>query len=372
MISQTSTYLNHAGTSWPKPEPVLHAVAAAIQTPPEDWPNLFARSQRTVSEFFHGDPSRLLLTPSCTTALSLAVMDHQWQAGDRVLTSHFEHHALHRQLTKLQERGVEVKTLPWCADELIDLEVLEAELKSADVRLLAMTAACNVTGRLLPVEEAIQLAHQFGTLVLIDGAQVAGWWDLNVAALGADLFTFAGHKGPQAPWGIGGLYLAPHVSMNCPAATCDLAPNSTEKSCAPIPGYCDAGSVNLSALAGLAAGCAWLSEPSQRNRLDEARRLTEDLTNGIRRLPGVSVIDDVDIQKKMPTVAVTMPDTSSGELAERLRQQAVVVSGGLQCAPQAHMALGTNRTGVIRFSFGPRSQQADVAQALEAARAVMK
>ena len=69
--------------------------------------------------------------------------------------------------------------------------------------------------------------------------------EYRVSHPGHDLFTFAGHKGPQGPWGIGGLAVAPHVIMNSPAATCERPLAGDAPPCAPLPGYCDAGSVTL-------------------------------------------------------------------------------------------------------------------------------
>ena len=371
MNDPETIYLNHAGTSWPKPKSVVLAASAVMRQSPVCWPDLFEQSHRTVADFFHIDPSRLLLTPSCTAALNVAIMDHAWKPGDRIITSRYEHHAVQRNLVKLQERGVEVRTLPRSNDELIDLDALESELKANDIRLLAITAACNVTGRLLPVAEAIDLAHRFGTLVLIDGAQIAGWWDIDVSGLGADLFTFAGHKGLQAPWGIGGLFVSSHVAMNCPLATCERSESEADSHCAVMPGYCDVGSVNYAALAGLAAACHWLSEPGRQSRLEHARSLAREFTDALRRLPGVVIHEDVGMERKMPTVAITVEDISSAAIATRLRQEALIVSGGFQCAPQAHNALGTEGTGVIRFSFGPNNTATDAARALEAMATVI-
>ena len=364
-MDKDAIYLNHAGTSWPKPQSVLDAAAAVSQLCPADWPSLFQSAHHTVAEFFHVDQSRLLLTPSCTSALNIAVMDHAWKSDDRVVSSSYEHHALDRALVKLNEIGVGVTRLPRGHDELVELEALETELKAGGVRLVALTAACNVTGRLLPISEAINLAHQFGALVLIDGAQIAGWWDLDVTELGTDLFTFAGHKAPQAPWGIGGLFISPDVSMNCPSATCELPDPRATANCAVMPGYCDAGSVNLSALAGLAAGCRLLSESGQKHRLQKARNLAGTFADAVRQFPGVAIQDDVSFEKKVPTVGITFEDVLSTDVATRLREKGVISSGGFQCAPQAHLALGTDRTGVVRFSFGSQNHSFEIARAIK-------
>ena len=129
-----------------------------------------------------------------------------------------------------------------------------------------MTAASNVTGDLLPVPEIVTLAHEHGALALIDGAQVAGWMPLDVAALDVDLLAFTGHKGPHAPWGIGGLYVSERVQMASPNAVCEL-PVGGGATCAPMPGYCDVGSVDRAALAGLEAGLRWLAAAEQSDRL---------------------------------------------------------------------------------------------------------
>ena len=366
MDDRSTVYLNHAGTSWPKPPPVVDAAAAASISDPATWPELFSNAHQTVADFFHVDSERLLLTPSCTAALQLGVLDHPWKPGDRVLTSRFEHHALQRSLEKLADWGVEIVQLPPTDSDLIDLSALEAELQAGRVRLVAITAACNVTGQLLPYAEVIELAHRYQALALIDGAQIAGWWDLDIADLGVDLFTFAGHKGPQAPWGVGGLYVAPHVAMHTPWATCAAtAAEGSPPRCASMPGYCDAGSVNLVALAGLAAGCQWLSEAAQRNRLEQARQLADSFAVAVRPLPGVTLHHDVPAADKMPTVAISVADSPAANEAARLSRLGVITSGGFQCAAQAHQALGTAESGVLRFSFGPLSDRDDVVRAIQ-------
>lgn len=371
MTTPNLLYLNHAGTSWPKPPEVLERADLVLQMLPTEWGRIFSEAHQNVADFLHVERSRLLLTPSCTAALQLGLMDHDWTAGDRVLTSHFEHHALQRSLVKLTRLGVEVITLPRTDDQLLDLDAMEVELKAGDVRMVAITAACNVTGQLLPYAEAVELAHRFGVLALIDGAQIAGWWDLDVAQLGADLFTFAGHKGTQAPWGIGGLYVAPHVGMSCPSAVCE-APQPGAERVPLMPGYCDAGSVNISALAGMSAGCDWLRNSEQVDRLSRARELTRYLSDAVRLLPGVTIHHDVPVERKMPSLAMSVVGRTAGDLAAKLKQHGILTSGGFQCSPQTHLALGTETTGVVRFSFGPGSTQADADGAVMALREISR
>ncbi len=345
-------HLNQAGTSWPKPATVLAAARGVLEEGPGSWPARFhAAHARVARAFGLADPGRLLLTPGCTSALSVAIADHPWAAGDRLLTSALEHHALARPAQLLEARGVEVMHVPRAADGPLDLALLETELARGGVRLVAMTAACNVTGELLPVTEIVRLAHEHGALCLLDGAQVCGWLDLDLPRLGVDLFAFAGHKGLHAPWGIGGLYVAPHVSMNTPAAVC--AVGDAAANCTPMPGYCDVGSVDLAALAGLAAGLDWLAAPQQADRLERARALIERIVDKLERRPEVCILGVRDPARRLPTVAFTVEGRSSGALADALRAESIVVGSGLHCAPQAHAALGSAPEGAVRLSAGP-------------------
>ena len=123
-----------------------------------------------------------------------------------------------------------------------------------DVGLVAITAACNVTGELMPYDEVIRMAHRYGSMVLVDAAQIVGWQDLDLPRLSANVVAFGGHKGLQAPWGIGGLYLSDRAGMECTSAQCDLPSAGESKGIVTQrPGYCDVGSVDQYALAGLHA-----------------------------------------------------------------------------------------------------------------------
>jgi cysteine desulfurase/selenocysteine lyase len=362
------TYLNHAGTSWPKPAPVRRAVAEALDSSPSDWSASFERAHRTVTRFLGiPDPGRLLLTPGCTSALALAIGAVPWEAGDRVVVSHLEHHALYGPVQRLRERGVEGVVVPRGESTPLDLDALRDALRGGRVRLVAMTAACNVTGECLPIEEIVAAAHEHGALCLIDGAQAVGWLPLDLAALEVDLFAFAGHKGLQAPWGIGGLVVAPNVSLATVSAACELPRDGGAPACAPMPGYCDGGSVDRAALAGLAAGIEWLEHPDRADRLMRARALVDTVARELEACPAIR-LHGAASGERLPTLALTLEGRPSGDVAADLARRGITVGSGLQCAPLAHEALGTSSTGAVRISVGPATGEGEVEGLLAAFR----
>ncbi len=323
------------------------------------WPERFESHHRSIARSLGiSDPQHLLLTPSCTSALSVGLWDHPWQAGDRLLISAWEHRALQRPALMLQERGVELVVIPPDGALPVDLSKLRSELEKG-ARLVAMSAAANTTGALLPIEQVTSIAHEHGALMLVDAAQTVGWGvepQIGAAGASADLFTFAGHKGPQAPWGIGGLYRASGVQMSSPG---------TEGG----PGYCDTGSVDRLALAGLAEGLRWMR--AQPDRLQGARRVIQRLAEGLQEMPGVSLIGAPPVSQRMPTLAFLPVGRSVTALGGALQDQGVIVSAGRQCAPLAHQTLGTQAEGVVRLSAGPSSSVQEAESCLKVLRQVL-
>lgn len=346
-------YLNAAGTSWPKPPSVKAAVAAALDRDPAAWAEDFEAHHRAVARFFGlDDPATLLLTPGGTSALALAIADLPWAAGDAILISGHEHLAVERPALALRDRGVETIVAPRAGDEPVDLDFVQDTLRGRPVRLVAFTEACNVTGEILPRAELARLAHEHGALALVDGAQTAGWLTHDLPGSEVDLFAFTGHKALHGVWGVGGLYVRPGLEMRTPRRD---APN-------PRPGYCDGGSVDRAALAGLAAAVAWLGAPAQRDRLARARAVADRFVDAVaerarvHRHPG----------PHLPTVALTVSGRSPSALAAALARRDVIASGGEQCAPLAHSTLGTGTSGALRLSFGPAHAPEHAIRAAEA------
>lgn len=356
---RASVYLNQAGTSWPKPAPVQQAVQDALQADPVTWAERLEAAHEALSSALSVSAQDLLLTPGGTSALAVALSDHDWRRGDRLIVSAHEHLALERPARALEARGVEVVVARPGRGESVDLDFVQDVLRRGGVRGLAFTAASNVTGALAPTEDLVALAHAHGAWALVDAAQVAGWWPLDLAALGADMVAFAGHKGLHGPWGVGGLYTAPGLRFSTPRGG---ASN-------PRPGYCDVGSVDRAALAGLAAALGWLAAPAQADRLARARALAARLWSALEGHPRVTLHGPAEPEARMPTVAITVEGAEPAALAARLAARGVIASGGQQCAPLAHRTLGTYPQGVLRFSFGPGNPPEDVDRALEALEA---
>ena len=354
-------YLNNAGTSWPKPEPVKAAIAEAMLASPKDWEASFEKSHQSLASYFGVDHSRLLMTPGCTQALSLAAQYFMWQPGDVILTSSFEHQALIGPLALLHSQGVNIKHIPPGKDTPFCLEALEVELGKNNVRMLAMTAACNVTGEQLPYRDAIKIAQKHSAITLLDLAQLAGWQRLNLTDIGADICAIACHKGMSAPWGMGLLYVAKGVPMTSDQASCSI---HNKGSCSPMPTYCNSGSVDRLALAGLTAAVGWLETQETAKARTRVYRMWQESLACLTDNERITILRPHTDDPTIPTIAFRPIQKPLQDVYKQLKKYGIVASVGHQCAPLAHRTLNTQELGGIRLSFGHMSDSLNLGEVL--------
>jgi cysteine desulfurase len=131
--------------------------------------------------------------------------------GDHLITTNIEHHAVLHAAEGLAERGVEVTFLPCNADGVVEVAALDVAVRP-NTKLVSVMLANNETGAIQPVRELAERAHAAGALFHTDAVQAAGKLPLDIAALGCDLLSIAGHK-MYAPQGTGALYVKRSVRL---------------------------------------------------------------------------------------------------------------------------------------------------------------
>ena len=213
-----SHYLDYGATSAVRPAVVAESVARFLlecgatpgrsaHAPALEAGRAALRCRRAVQELLglQGDPGRVAFMPNATAALNTAM----WgvlSPGDVVVVTQYDHNAVLRPADYLARvRGVEVRMLAGTPDGTLDYEEVERALEGS--RLLVVNIASNVLGTCLPLEPLAARARAAGALVLVDTAQGAGHLPLDLAAQGADLVAFTGHKGMLGPQGTGGLWV---------------------------------------------------------------------------------------------------------------------------------------------------------------------
>lgn len=366
-------------------------------------------ARKAVARFFHFPAyRRVVFTNNITHSLNL-VLKGFLRPGDRVICSSMEHNAMMRPLRQLEKSGVIVEEVPNDAQGRWPLEAVQEALKKP-ARALAMTAASNVCGTVLPFREVAKLCHEAGTAFILDTAQVAGTLPLDAAELGCDALCFTGHKGLLGPQGIGGVLFSELMAEECsPLISGGTGSFSDSEELPPLlPDRFEAGTQNLPGILGLGAALAYLeglnaeaqaegspateAVPGTRSAFEQAQKglwkiAAAELALCRRFLEGAEALSErlplrilghpssscqLEKEERVAVVSLDFPEHDNARVAWLLDQNyGIMTRTGLHCAPQAHKTLGSFPRGSVRFSFGGTNTGEEVDAALAALEEIL-
>jgi len=167
----------------------------------------FEAAREKVAEFINAkSPNEIIFVRGTTEAINLVAYSYgkKLRRGDRVLLSLMEHHSNIVPWQFLREKGVELDYVGINDDGTLKLEDYY-RLMNKQTKIVSITHVSNVLGTINPVEEITKIAHEKGSLVLVDGAQSIPHVSIDVQEMDCDFFAFSGHK-MLGPTGIGVLY----------------------------------------------------------------------------------------------------------------------------------------------------------------------
>ncbi len=380
-------YLDNAATTFPKPEAVYAAADAfyrdAGANPGRGQNPLAQRAARMVDDVRAGvaawlgasGPEHVVFSPSATIALNQAILGTPVRPGDAVYVSPFEHNSVLRPVEHLrQTRGVDVEVLPVDPIRLeVQLDRVERQFQARPPTVLGVAQVSNVCGVRLPVEELARLARAANpdVVVIVDGAQGAGLYPLRLESGLIDYLVFSGHKSMHGPIGVAGFVLA---SDRRPAPIL-FGGTGTESENVGMPtlgptAY-EPGSLNVWALAGLGAAVGWLRETGRERVARSTQRLAEQLSEGLRSLPGVRLHAPGN-SVGTGIIAFSCDGVPPQAVEAGLGAAGIAVRAGLHCAPWCHRMLGTLECGgTVRVSPGYFNNSAHIDALTAALRAIL-
>ncbi|MFH2074115.1 MAG: aminotransferase class V-fold PLP-dependent enzyme [Pseudomonadota bacterium] len=379
-------YLDNAATSWPKPPEVLKAMTDVLErvggNPGRSGHRLSIAAARVIydtreeiARFFGiSDPLRVIFTGNATHAINLALRGIL-KPGDHVVTSSMEHNAVMRPLRRLEKLGIRLSIVPCASDGSIEVRDLEKAMNST-TRLVVMTHASNVVGTLLPITEIASIAHQSGALLLVDAAQTAGAFPIDVRAVGINLLVFTGHKELQGPPGIGGLIIDDNVDISqIEPLICGGTGSRSDSEEQPddLPDKFESGTANLAGIAGLGAGLKWITDKGVDEIRDHMKKLSQALIDGLSTLPKVRIYGTLDPERSVAIISFTVAGKHVSDIGLRLDEEYGVLSRvGLHCAPAAHKTIGSFPEGTVRLAPGVFTTVSDIQEAIQAISKVVR
>lgn len=372
-------YLDNAATTMRKPDQVVQAVTDSLTSFGGVGRGVHKASLEAGMAVYDAryaiahllnapSASRVSFTPNVTVALNIAI-NGLLKDGRTALTTAASHNSVLRPLFRARdERGCEVRIVPIEPNGALDMDAYENALEGVDV--VVATHASNLTGDVYDIARMSALAHDAGTVFVLDAAQSAGTMPVDMAALGVDVLCFTGHKGLFGPQGTGGLCLAEGLEIEPLFEGGSGTHSFDERHPRFMPEALEAGTINAHGLAGLAAGVAWIEERTPEAIHTYTSGLVERFLYAIADIPDCRVYGGGSIDR-CAIVALNLGDRDSALVADALAQEAdICTRAGAHCAPLMHKALGTEGQGAVRFSFSAFTTQEEIDKAAAALHAI--
>lgn len=326
---------------------------------------LHEQARETVRRFINArSVSEIVFTRGTTEGLNLVAStfgDEFLKPGDEVIVSTMEHHSniVPWQL-QAHKRGIKLRVIPMTDGGVLDLEAYKG-LFNEKTRMVSVMHVSNVLGTVNSVKQMIAIAHEHDVPVMVDGAQSAPHFAIDVQDLDCDFFVFSGHK-MYGPTGIGVLYgkeswldkLPPYQGGGEMIEHVSFEKTTFERP----PLKFEAGTPDYVATHGLAKAIEYMEHLGLDNIERHERELTRYALSQLRDIPGMHIYGHAadllsdgqanDMQGDA-VISFNVGDIHHMDMGTLLDQLGIAVRTGHHCAQPLMDRLGV--LGTVRASF---------------------
>jgi cysteine desulfurase len=317
-----------------------------------------ARGQ--VAAMLNCSPSEIIFTSGGTESNNHAIKGAARlleRKKNHIIISAFEHPAVTEVCDYLAAGGFEITSVPVDDNGIIELDALEKAITERTV-LISVMHANNEAGTVQPIAEIARIARGRGILCHTDAAQSVGKIPVDVAALGVDLLSVAGHK-LYAPKGIGTLFIREGIQLE---KFMHGAGHEQGRR---------AGTENVIEIAGLGMACE-IAKRDLAVNVERMKRSRDMLEEGLLR-----VVENARVnghpEKRLPnTLSVSFKGIDAGALLQAM--EGLAASAGAACHGNSvelsrtlcAMAVPVEwARGTIRLSTGKFTTQGEIDRAVE-------
>ena len=316
---------------------------------------LHESARETLRKFINAkSTNEIIFTRGTTESINLVAssfVEGFMNAGDEVIVSEMEHHSniVPWQL-QMARKGIALKVAPIDDEGNLDMEAFK-KLFSERTKLVSIAHVSNVLGTVNPIDEIIQFAHSQGVPVLVDGAQSAPHFAIDVQAMDCDFFALSGHK-MYGPTGIGVLYgkeewldrMPPYQGGGEMIETVSFDKVTFEKP----PLNFEAGTPDYVATHGLATAVDYLLDLGMDNIQKHEAMLTKYAMEQLSTIKDIRFIGTP--RQKDAVVSFLVGDIHPFDLGTLLDRLGIALRTGHHCAQPLMQRLGIQ--GTVRASFG--------------------
>jgi len=330
-------------------------VHRGIHTLAEEATAMFEAARQKVAFFIHAaSPRQVIFTRNTTESLNLVA--YSWgranlEAGDVVILTEMEHHS---NLVPWQilaaERNLQLEFIPVTVDGILDIGEYRTLLEKQP-KLVAFTHMSNVLGTITPAKEIVALAHQAGATTLIDGAQSAPHFAVDVQDLDVDLMAFSAHK-MCGPTGVGALYGKKDILERMPPflGGGDMIKRVELRSFTPneLPYKFEAGTPAIAEAIGFGAAIDFLESVGMQKIAAYEHEIVSYALERLEEVPGVRIFGP-QAKDRGGVVSFSLAKIHPHDVAQVLDSQGIAIRAGHHCAQPLHEKFGVHATARASF-----------------------
>lgn len=374
-------YFDNAATSMHKPKEVTDAVVFALnhfgnasrgvydESLQADRLIYDARSE--IAELFNaGNPRQVAFSKNSTESLNIAIFG-TLSPEDHVITSVSEHNSVLRPLNYLEDRGMQLSFLPIDDKGRIQIDKIPSLIQK-NTKAIVITHASNVSGNITDLYAVSEFCKKYDLMLIVDGSQTAGSIEIDMQSMGIDILCFTGHKSLMGPQGIGGLcvnestYIRPFIVGGTGIHSYDkFQPDK-------MPTRLESGTINSIGIAGLFAAVKYLKEKNIITLHKKALEVSQYFYSKLSEFEGIKFYGDYSAKNRAAIVSFNIGDIDSALIGKSLiSDHNISTRVGTHCAPLLHIAFGTDKQGMVRFSFSHNNTFEEVDIAVEALKDII-
>ena len=368
-------YLDNAATSQ-KPQAVIDSevelyseyfsnVHRGVHLLSQRSTDAYEKAREKVQNFLNARSSaEIIFTRGTTEGINLVAQTYgqqHVQAGDEILISEMEHHSNIVPWQMLcAQKGAILKVIPINDEGEILLDEYE-KLLSERTRLVGIVHLSNALGTVNPVQQMIEMAHQRGIPVLVDGAQAVPHLPVDVQALDCDFYVFSGHK-LFGPTGIGVLYGKKELLETMPpyqgGGDMILSVSFERTEYNVLPFRFEAGTPNIAGAIALGAAIDYVQEIGLDKIATYEDKLLAYATEAMAEIPGIRLIGTA--RNKASVLSFLIEGVHPHGIGTILDREGIAIRAGHHCAQPVMERFGVPATARASFAFYNTLEEVDV------------
>ena len=323
---------------------------------------LYDGCRKKVAHFIHCEPDEVVYTHNVSHALNQAAIGigETLKEGDVVLTTLAEHASNLLPWFRLEkEKGIKVEYIPTDRQANISVEDFRKAMHEG-VRVVALAQVTNVLGSVQPVKEITEIAHSYGAIVVVDGAQAVPHMKVDVKDLDVDFYGFSAHK-MCGPGGVGVLYgkknLLDSISPVFEGGDMNARFNKDgEVILKDTPVRFEAGTPNIEGVIGMGAAIDYLESIGMDEIETYEKELRAYFCDKMRELDNIELLNPDNVSGP---ITFNVKGVFAQDAAGYLASQNIAVRSGNHCAKVLHEITGTDQSVRASLYFYNTKEEVD-------------